>query len=553
MIHFSNSFVSGLLVLLCCIAGYDLWGQYLVKSNDLLFYQYSMGLQANEEMWNVGYKIENLEIKLARQYDELKNMSKKIKEFSAPLRKGAQHDFFERRKARNLLYELTHIINNTVEIRCDMNNERLRVGFGNFHTDHRDMCMLYTGAEDTESGPHTMFDVVDLGDGTMGFKSLSTGLYVQAQPPASGQNYDPWLLAVKGKLPGANERFRFSKEGYLYSGLFGEFIFMLRVLLSFYMIYLTRFLVKLGDFFSCSPNNIVSGNNFNDAGRFVVEKVRPEDAEKMRAMVQLSDEVIRIQERAVLSLTKSKHERISTMKEEDRDSRPVAVPNGTVHDPQDIHYRVAIGIPVTSKGTLMNEVSDSPIWTNLFDSFMDSIDWSSNHICFGFHIGFDRADNIYDTGDAWSEMREMFKSRAYMRLKDLLVDDTLISSILEHQLSLKLAHFDGLSGAPSQVVSELMLTAYESGFDYFYQVNDDTQIISPNWAIEFINALKYNPIASNVGVTGPLDTHNDKIFTHSFVHRTHIEIFGYYFPPSFKNWWSDDWISTVYGTTHTIR
>lgn len=25
------------------------------------------------------------------------------------------------------------------------------------------------------------------------------------------------------------------------------------------------------------------------------------------------------------------------------------------------------------------------------------------------------------------------------------------------------------------------------------------------------------------------------------------------FPPSFKNWWSDDWISTVYGTLHTFR
>jgi hypothetical protein len=308
-----------------------------------------------------------------------------------------------------------------------------------------------------------------------------------------------------------------------------------------------------GDYFSCSPNNIVSGNNFNDAGRFVVEKVLPEDAARMRGLAEVSREVMLLQARPLQNLTTSMHARISAMKEEDFDARPVALPNSTTHDPQDIHDKVAIGIPVTSKGTLMNEVADSPIWTNLFDSFMDSIDWSSNHILFGFHIGFDRADNIYDTGDAWSEMREMFKSRAYMRLKDLLIDDLLITSILEHQLTLKLAHFDDLSGAPSQVVSQLMLTAYEEGFDYFYQVNDDTQIVSPNWAVEFIHALKYNPIASNVGVTGPLDTHNDKIFTHSFVHRTHIDIFGYYFPPSFKNWWSDDWISTVYGTTHTMR
>jgi hypothetical protein len=37
------------------------------------------------------------------------------------------------------------------------------------------------------------------------------------------------------------------------------------------------------------------------------------------------------------------------------------------------------------------------------------------------------------------------------------------------------------------------------------------------------------------------------------VHRTHIEVFGHLFPPSFKNWWSDDWITTVYGAEHTFR
>ena len=30
-------------------------------------------------------------------------------------------------------------------------------------------------------------------------------------------------------------------------------------------------------------------------------------------------------------------------------------------------------------------------------------------------------------------------------------------------------------------------------------------------------------------------------------------MFGHLFPPFFKNWWSDDWISTVYGVEHTFR
>jgi hypothetical protein len=31
------------------------------------------------------------------------------------------------------------------------------------------------------------------------------------------------------------------------------------------------------------------------------------------------------------------------------------------------------------------------------------------------------------------------------------------------------------------------------------------------------------------------------------------KVFGHLFPPSFKNWWSDDWISIVYGLEHTFR
>jgi hypothetical protein len=96
---------------------------------------------------------------------------------------------------------------------------------------------------------------------------------------------------------------------------------------------------------------------------------------------------------------------------------------------------------MTSKKTQMTDISQSPVWSNLFDSFMDvrslpylspsshlllcllqSIDWTSNRYHFGFYLGFDKADELYDTGDAWSEMRDMFRKRAEYRLKDQLVE-----------------------------------------------------------------------------------------------------------------------------------
>jgi hypothetical protein len=60
-------------------------------------------------------------------------------------------------------------------------------------------------------------------------------------------------------------------------------------------------------------------------------------------------------------------------------------------------------------------------------------------------------------------------------------------------------------------------------------------------------------LQDNFGVTGPSDVSNRRILTQSFVHRTHIDIFGIYFAEPFKNWWSDDWLTKVYGNTNTLR
>eukprot|EP01031_Cornospumella_fuschlensis_P034857 gene34857-42210_t len=150
-------------------------------------------------------------------------------------------------------------------------------------------------------------------------------------------------------------------------------------------------------------------------------------------------------------------------------------------------------------------------------------------------------------------MRDEFKHRATFRLAEQMLSEEEVSAVLATRLSLRLMHFDHLEGAPSQVVSQLVLTAHSEGFDYFYQINDDTVIVSPNWPAKLIATLQNSPLLPNLGVTGPADSQNEKIFTHSFTHRTHIDIFGHLFPPSFKNWWSDDWISTVYGRMYTFR
>ena len=89
----------------------------------------------------------------------------------------------------------------------------------------------------------------------------------------------------------------------------------------------------------------------------------------------------------------------------------------------------------------MKTVEDSPLWSNLFDTFMKSIDWRSNRYIFRFYLGFDKGDDLYDTGDAWSDLRSEFRQRATFRMKEQLMGDEEIDAMLDKKLTFKTAAF----------------------------------------------------------------------------------------------------------------
>ena len=41
-------------------------------------------------------------------------------------------------------------------------------------------------------------------------------------------------------------------------------------------------------------------------------------------------------------------------------------------------FHIALVVPMTSKGTDMSETKQSPLWFNLFASFIESVDWRAN-------------------------------------------------------------------------------------------------------------------------------------------------------------------------------
>jgi hypothetical protein len=104
---------------------------------------------------------------------------------------------------------------------------------------------------------------------------------------------------------------------------------------------------------------------------------------------------------------------------------------------------------------------------------------------------------------------------------------------------------------PGPVFIEMARRAYALGADYLYRVNDDTEF-KGHWPKLYVHGL--TALGPPYGVMGPSSLgSNDKILTHDFVHRIHMEIFeNNYYPLELVDWWMDNWISCVYGSQRTF-
>ena len=163
-------------------------------------------------------------------------------------------------------------------------------------------------------------------------------------------------------------------------------------------------------------------------------------------------------------------------------------------------------------------------------------------------LGFDKGDRFYDTKEGQAEIEawlteNMAKpfAEAGIRIKFMFVE-------VQNDLQ-----------KPGPVFNSMLQQAYLGGADYFYRLNDDSELkhhgrlgAGTSWPKVFIGALSQwgPPSYGVIGPTGGLP----QIMTHDFVHRAHMEIFeGEYYPTQLVDWWMDDWISHVYGRRRTIK
>ena len=106
---------------------------------------------------------------------------------------------------------------------------------------------------------------------------------------------------------------------------------------------------------------------------------------------------------------------------------------------------------------------------------------------------------------------------------------------------------ESFKGNPCAIWSKLCNYALMDNLNYMFVCGDDISLDqNPKWLDIFIKKLEDN---NNVGYSAGW-SNNDSIPTQFLVHKTHINIFNFMYPPQIRNWQCDDWCYNLYGNKY---
>ena len=175
--------------------------------------------------------------------------------------------------------------------------------------------------------------------------------------------------------------------------------------------------------------------------------------------------------------------------------------------------RISFLVPTTSKNRDWKTFSDTYLSQILLPSISKLHDYDVE-----VYIGYDTIDPLYST----IELPQYFNN---VKLKWFLFID-------EYQ------------GKPTWIWNELAMYALNDGHDYFQVCGDDITFDKrTEWLGIFLKNLKHN---NNIGYVAGY-SNNTQIPTQFLFHKTHLDIFGFIFPPQIWNWYCDNFIADLYG------
>lgn len=196
---------------------------------------------------------------------------------------------------------------------------------------------------------------------------------------------------------------------------------------------------------------------------------------------------------------------------------------------------IAILIPVCSRKQNYQKFEDTSLYSRVIPFLSKTTEDKYNYYLF---IGVDDDDEFY-----------------------LSIIQQMIQAFSKINITSSIVRLNGFQHAPAKAWGALAKIAYKTKevfFDYFFQVGDDVEILNKNWTSRFIGKLQQH---NNLGVVGPINLTNynerrekniSRVIENSFVHRTHIDIFNTYFNDEIKNWFCDNWITSIYRNSNSL-
>jgi len=217
--------------------------------------------------------------------------------------------------------------------------------------------------------------------------------------------------------------------------------------------------------------------------------------------------------------------------------------NDSAHAVQFNVTTIAIGGGITSKGVPGVNANNVAEKFQLFRIFLPTFcKTASPGYDYRFYFAYDYTDPVFTNAELLAAFRRTFSDK----MRKLCDGPRSIRTSIH---MVQCSH----TGKPTWAQNDAMLEAYLDHVDYYYRVNDDTLMETGRWVESFIAVLdRYSP--PRVGVVGPRHSGgNTDILTYDFVHRTHVDIFGFYYPRLFTDWWGDDWVTYVYQPFHYTK
>ena len=146
-----------------------------------------------------------------------------------------------------------------------------------------------------------------------------------------------------------------------------------------------------------------------------------------------------------------------------------------------------------------------------------------------------------------TKLTHSFNITCYIGYDD---DDRLFSNInlpdSYDNIELKWFPFDETyKGKPTHIWNSLSKEAIKDNIVYYQVCGDDIAFDNrTEWLGKFLKLLKKQ---KNFGFVSGY-SNNDEIPTQFLLHKNHIDIFDWIFPPAIHNWYCDDFLAGLYGS-----